>query len=332
VPPGLYEVEYEDDDLAPGLSPHVDPDGGDLTSAQVTVDPGSQVLTQNFGVAGDSSLTGLVFIDDDGDGIRDAGEEPLANVTVTVRWDGPAGPVDFTMVTNADGSWLLDDMPSGEYLVLLGLSSVPTGLVPTLPVISEVGLDPADSAVANNGLVHSASIGDLVWHDHDRSGLVTPGEIGVEHVRINLSNEDGDVVRSTESALNGEYTFEGLSPGLYTVAVDETSFPADMEIVSTPEDDDGDNTATTVSIAPAEGVDNADFGLDDTNSSGDPDSGFNVDDALALAFTGRSIGDLLLVAGILMWLGMMLIEGTGPRRKPDVVQLTISSDGKSVLT
>lgn len=322
VPPGLHEVSYEDADLTAGIEPQVDPDGGDLTTAVVTLGPDESETTQNFGVAGNSTLTGSVFLDSDGDGVLDAAEDPIAGVMVTVRWEGPAGPVDFTLETDDDGMWELIDMPPGEYIVLLGLATVPPELVPTIPIITELTVAPASVVVANNGLVAGASIGDLVWHDEDRSGAVTAGELGVESVRVNLSNSDGEVVRSTESALDGAYLFEGLTPGDYTVEIDESSFPENMEIVSTPEDDDDDDGATTVALEPASNFDTADFGLDDPESETAP----------ALAFTGRTVGDMLLLAGVLIWLGMMLTEGTRPRREPDVVHLEISSDGRTIVT
>ncbi len=95
-----------------------------------------------------------------------------------------------------------------------------------------------------------------------------------------------------------------------------------MEIVSTPEDDDDDDGATTVALEPASNFDTADFGLDDPESETAP----------ALAFTGRTVGDMLLLAGVLIWLGMMLTEGTRPRREPDVVHLEISTDGRTIVT
>ncbi len=288
----------------------------------MTLGPDEEVRTQNFGVAGNATLTGSVFVDSDGDGVLDPDEQPLSDVTVTVRWAGPIGPIDFTLVTGADGTWELPNMPPGEYIVLLGLATVPPELVPTIPIVTELTVAPASVVVANNGLVAGASIGDLVWHDDDRSGAVTAGELGIESVRVNLSNEDGDVVQSTESALDGAYLFERLTPGEYTVEIDETSFPANMEIVATPEDEDGVDTMTTIALEPAANVDTADFGLDDPEA----------DTAPALAFTGRTVGDLLLLAGLLLWVGMMLTEGARPRRKPEVIKLKISSDGRTVVT
>ncbi len=320
--PGLYDVAYDRGDLPPGITPQVDPDGGDLTAAMATLTPDQELLTQNFGVAGNATLTGSVFVDSDGDGVQGADEKPIADVTMTVRWTGPMGPIDFTSVTDVNGRWELINMPPGQYLVLLGLATAPPGLVPTLPIITELVVAPASVAVVHNGLVPAASIGDLVWHDDDRSGAVTAGEIGVEHVRVNLANGDGDVVQSTESALDGSYLFEGLAPGDYTVSLDESSFPDGMEIVASPEDDDDDQSLTTIALAPAADVDSADFGLDD------PDS----DKLPALAFTGRTVGDLVLLGGVLVWIGMMLTEGTRPRRKPEVVQLKITSDGRRVVT
>ena len=61
------------------------------------------------------SIGDLVWSDTDGDGIQDAGEPGLAGVTVALL-DADGNVVD-TVTTGADGSYLFDDLPLGDYQV-----------------------------------------------------------------------------------------------------------------------------------------------------------------------------------------------------------------------
>ena len=97
--------------------PDSDLDGGDVTEATVTLSNGDDVRDVDFGVVGDASITGTVFIDLDTDGVPDAGEAGIPNVTVEVTWDGPDGPVVLTVTTDSNGDWSIDDIPAGDYTV-----------------------------------------------------------------------------------------------------------------------------------------------------------------------------------------------------------------------
>lgn len=323
--PGAYRVTYDEGDLDAGLRALTDADGPDHSVTVLQLEPDGARLDIDFGVRGSSTLDGTVFIDSDGDGIQDSGEVPLPDVAVTVRWEGPAGPIDFSLVTDVDGFWELVNMPAGDYIVILGLSTVPENLVPSMPVVNEVSVGPGGSVVASNGLVPASSIGDLVWHDDNRDAAVTQGEVGVESVRLSVRNADGDTLQSVTTEIDGSYVFEPLPPGIYTIEVDMATAPAGMEIVSSPHDPVLDDTAENghtvdIELAPSTALDTIDFGLDDPRSVTAP----------ALAFSGRTIGDLLLLSGILMWVGLTLTEWAKPRRRR-VQHLEISADGRRIV-
>lgn len=322
LPPGPFEVRYEPSDLPDGTRPQSDVDGGDETITTISLGPAEQRLDIDFAAAGTSTVEGTVYVDAEGDGNRGTQDDTLAGVTVTVRWNGPSGPVDFARTTDSDGFWQVDELPAGEYLVVLNLATVPDGLVPNDPVVQELDVGPGETVVASNALVVASQIGDVVWHDDDRSGLVDEGEVGVEAVRVNLSNAEGDVIATTLTETDGSYLFDDLSPGEYTVEIVDESIPADMSIVSSPDTDSAGQptNVAAVELDPGTAHLTADFGLDDEDA----------DAAAALAFTGRTIGDLLLVAGLLLWLGMMLTEWARPRRKL-IERLEISADGRGIV-
>ena len=300
LPPGPYEVTYEVTDLDPGIDPQVDLDDGDLTVANVTLGPDEDNPDVDFGVVGDAAVEGAIFIDADGDGVQDPSETPIPGVTVIVAWEGPNGPIEFTVVTDENGEWELTDMPPGNYTAVVDTSTVPPEHLPTIPVSSDLVVPPGGVAVASNGFVPSASIGDLIWADDDRDGVVDSNEGGVEGVTVNLLDEDGNIISTTTTDADGNYIFEDLLPGTYTVSIETASFPSGMTIVSGP-DSNTDNVAT-VELTAGIDIDTVDFGIDPPEVSAN------------LAFTGRTSADMVWLSVLLVAMGLWLIVATRRRR------------------
>ena len=62
-----------------------------------------------------------------------------------------------------------------------------------------------------------AGLGDMVWEDLDRDGVMDGGEPGVPGIKVKLKNAAGQVIDSTVTNEQGKYTFFGLNPGTYSV-------------------------------------------------------------------------------------------------------------------
>ncbi|HEX2577859.1 MAG TPA: SdrD B-like domain-containing protein [Aquihabitans sp.] len=76
-----------------------------------------------------SSVGDTVWYDDDRDGVRDAGEAGIPDVTV--RLYDAAGTQLRTAPTNADGQYTFGNLHSGTYRVDLDPATIPAGLTPT---------------------------------------------------------------------------------------------------------------------------------------------------------------------------------------------------------
>ena len=97
----------------------------------------------------------------------------------------------ITVVTDADGNWGIDGIPSGDYVVSVDETTVPDGLVASTPADVDATVPPGGTTSVDNGFVPAASIGDRVWHDTDRDGIQDPGEPGVAGVTVTLFGSDG---------------------------------------------------------------------------------------------------------------------------------------------
>ncbi|MGB8858143.1 MAG: SdrD B-like domain-containing protein [Ilumatobacteraceae bacterium] len=95
--------------------------------------------------------------------------------------------------------------------------SVPTDQLGGLPNPGRLGAEPpkVDVFVAAVPLLNV--IGDRVWEDVNNNGIQDGGEPGIAFVRVELYDNLGNLVDTTFTDLNGNYLFEQLPDGVYTV-------------------------------------------------------------------------------------------------------------------
>ncbi|HEX7308384.1 SdrD B-like domain-containing protein [Lentzea sp.] len=229
-----------------------DADGATGCTATTTVGPGKrQDLTLDAGVVPPSNKLGdYVWIDTNRNGVQDAGEPPVAGVTVKLN-------TGATTTTDANGKYLFDKLPDGTYTVCFDVANLPAqyrGYLPTRQTAggdsakdSNIGADgcsaPTTLGPANRedptidaGLRPPNRLGDFVWADTNRNGLQDAGEPGVGGVTVKLNTG-----ATTTTDAGGKYEFAGLPDGTYTVCFDLTTLPgqyADFVATSRDKGDD----------------------------------------------------------------------------------------------
>lgn len=224
-------------------------DGQENTSNSITVSnlPSAGSSDNDFGELA-ASISGNVWLDANNNGVRDAGEDGIAGVSVSL----PAGTVDAlgnplaTAVTDANGDYRFGDLLAGNYTVteqaaqpvvggvttlngttLAGnIGGTPTGTAtPVATVPSEVSgivLPAGQASVQNNfGETLGVSVSGRVFFDANNDGAqLGVGETGIPGVTIDLTGTDdtgASVSLSTTTDANGDFSFESLRPGTYTV-------------------------------------------------------------------------------------------------------------------
>ena len=158
-------------------------------------------------------ISGQVFDDLNGDGVKDPGEPALAGWTIQLD-AGADGSVDQTTTTAVDGTYVFMGLGPGTYRVREVLQA---GWIQTTP-------DPADIPFQAGATVTDVDFGDfqlisisgLKFDDQNYNGVQDPGEPPLEGWTIELdAGADGTVDQTTVTAVDGTYSFVNLGPGTY---------------------------------------------------------------------------------------------------------------------
>lgn len=260
-----------------GAAGVTDPEAVALTSV------GQNYLDADFGYRGAASIGDRVWNDHNGDGVQDAGEFGISGLTVNLYRDvdgnGEYDPlVDLLIAsttTAANGEYDFLGLIADDYLVEVVnslASTSPTydldGIV-TTPNIAGRTLGSNEQADdVDFGYRGSASIGDYVWFDQNGDGVQDAGEPPLSGVRVFLDIDgDGvytagvDTVRTTGPL--GQYVFDGLIAGTYTVIVDPATLPPGLRAPTWDRDDllTTPNGVAVVTVGATTIVTDADFGF-----------------------------------------------------------------------
>lgn len=242
---------------------------------------------------GGARIGDTVFRDWDADGLQDAGEEGIANVSVQL-WDNAGTSLLSTTTTDAAGNYLFTGLTANTYQIRV---VAPADYNPTadpdftlddrtnVTITAEQEWLTADFGYQHDSTsVNSASIGDFVFADDDNNGTLGAQESGIPNVTVNLyedSNANGIVdsgdllIETVDSAdgvaddLDGDteidppgfYVFSGLDPSLrYIVDVDASDPDIDAFFSNAYTQSTNDRVAVSGQTA-GDFFDSADFGF-----------------------------------------------------------------------
>ncbi|HKP88982.1 MAG TPA: SdrD B-like domain-containing protein [Thermoleophilaceae bacterium] len=219
--------DYAFADLAPGTyTVRMDPPAGSTCSEPagctrtVTVGSGDTAGGNDFGDYRKVAISGASFEDLNADGDRDAGEPGVASRTIVLDPGTPGDPTDdVTTLTDGTGAYGFADLvPGVDYRVSQQnpagwTCTTPSGCEYTVPTVS--GDPPATGR--DFGAYRTATVSGSTFEDLNADGDRDAGEPATSGRTVHLGG------RSATTDSNGDYSFEDLDPGSYTVTVDEPS-------------------------------------------------------------------------------------------------------------
>lgn len=223
-----------------------DPDG--IIDNQSTINPlNATDLTLDFGYrpirSGTGAIGDRIFNDVDGLGTQNAGDQGFEGVKVSLFSSG--GDFIGTTTTDENGNYLFTGLDiTATYTVVVDTTTLPNGGVGWTNNIDPNGGNDSTSSVdlslgtginLDQDFGYMAAIGNTiegtVWRDDDGSGELTNGSgatpdetpNGIDNVTVVLTDSNNNIVATTTTDVNGDYSFEGLADGTYTVIVTDNA-------------------------------------------------------------------------------------------------------------
>ena len=256
LPAGKYTVKVEPSDLLKKLEQTEDPDGTkDNTSGVVQVNHDNpSVKNVNFGYATNYTIKGTVYRDADRSESLEDGEKLYQGVTVDLLDN--AGNVVATTTTDAKGAYAFTNLEEGTYKVHVHKEGPIADLVQTEDpdgtkdnTSGDITLelnDPIKENV-NFGYISNNSISGTVYRDDNRSNSLNGGEAGYPEQTVQLLDKDGKVTATTKTDANGNYSFDNLPEGTYSVKVVQDGPIASLEQTGDP-DASKDNASEPITL------------------------------------------------------------------------------------
>jgi len=250
---GSYTVQFDNGDFnfspakVGGLS-DLDSevtDHSDGTTNRIYLSGGESIINVNAGLQEErpqaATVSGLVWLDADRDGLIGNTETGVENIEVTL-FDGNNDRVNFPF-TNSEGRYTFSDVPVGAYYVefkigdflftipLAGGNATDDSKVINIVAGSTDLLDLEDGENVtgiNAGIFEEepqpGAIGGKVWLDSDEDGRISLDEFGLEEVVVSLFDEQDNFIESTTTIGDGRYTFIDLPIGNYYVQFEQGDF------------------------------------------------------------------------------------------------------------
>jgi hypothetical protein len=184
-----------------------------------------------------ATLGNRVWEDVNGNGIQDANEPGVLNVTV--RLLSCAGDSLAQTRTDSNGLYRFENVPEGSYKLRFELQSAGSIFSAGVFTLPKVGTDSLDSDVnptsqetacftttpdqqnlhLDAGVYVPASIGNQVWVDNNRNNVFDGGDVTLGGVTVKLYRCDTSTtpLATQTTGSNGLYLFGNLAPGSYKV-------------------------------------------------------------------------------------------------------------------
>ena len=287
LPAGEYTVWVNDTaGVLNGLVQTADPDEGFDRRSTTVLDGENDDLRQDHGFTADRHEEGLgligdtIFLDRDNDGLPGPGEG-IEGVTVYLYDTNDV--LLASTVTDPNGIYTFGGLELEQtYVVRVDTNTLPNGGVGLVNTVDPDTPDPGDSEsrvtitsdhpidldqdfgyVPQGGMANA--IGGTVWYDCNADGtLDDEEEIRVEGVQIVLRDAVGHIVGTTFTDADGDYLFENLPDGTYSLEVNDINNRLHGHWTSVGPNPGMDNNSQakpyTVSVAGGETNTTGDFG------------------------------------------------------------------------
>ncbi len=207
--------------------------GGSTSDDQfsnINLPAGFNGVNNNFGEVKSSSLSGFVYNDVDDDGLKEASEGGIGNVTINLTGTDDRGQsVSLTTQTASNGFYLFENLRPGTYTISEtqpasfddGKDTIGTpGGTRSNDQFSNINLMSDVHGENNNfGEILTNGVSGFVYHDANNNGIKDNGEQGIPGTTIILTGDSvsGPIAQQMQTDQNGFYRFPNLPQGTYSL-------------------------------------------------------------------------------------------------------------------
>jgi len=197
--------------------------------------------------------------------VRNSEGEPISGATVVVRDSISSNAIYTRRVTDSNGFYQVENLPSGYFLITVYADEFQEG-------ISGAQINSGETTLLDFSInPNPGSVRGTIFNS------VTNNPIDAENVEIKIYSVNGIIIATTFVDQNGEYVVPNLSPGQYTIIVSALNFQhgaatinvgSDQEVISnislTPEP--GFINGQIISSTTKEGISGAVVRIQDVSS------------------------------------------------------------------
>jgi len=179
--------------------------------------------TGNFGYQlHNSSITGLVFVDSNGNGTQEADEQGLAGISIEIANNN----VTYNTISAADGRYNFNQLIADDYQITVTDTAgllLETQLTTTnQPLTITLAENQDQNNIFFGYQYHNSSITGKVFNDKNGNGVFDVSETYFTNINLDLTNTDSQDIITTQTGTNGQYEFNQLVTGNYALSVTDT--------------------------------------------------------------------------------------------------------------
>ncbi|MBN1888836.1 MAG: carboxypeptidase regulatory-like domain-containing protein [Thermoflexales bacterium] len=183
-----------------------------LGSVGVSIGAGGSA-SANFGYQAIGTVSGVVFNDANGNGVKEAGELGLGGVVITLTL--PDGSGARTATSAGNGDYMFTNVAVGSYIV-----SAPEIAGFARTTLGSIGVSVAagGSAQASFGYQQVGTISGVAFNDTNGNSTQDAGEPGIGSLIVTAQALAGTGIATATTTSSGFYVIGGLTVGSYQVS------------------------------------------------------------------------------------------------------------------
>ncbi len=165
-------------------------------------------------------LTGTAFMDHNRDGVQQESEQGVGGVTIRV---GGAGR-KLALRSDRNGFFTIQNIPQGIFEASIDNRSLPIGFSLADDAQTRITISDGHISRINLPIVQRGQVRGFAFVDADGNGEYERSEERLEGARLRLSSaEDDEVQFETVSTSFGQYAFDDLPAGTYSLEIIKTN-------------------------------------------------------------------------------------------------------------